>query len=125
METLDEAIDKKVGKTLLHFMKLVDPEKKFAFDDLLVKTWNRLSLKDQRKLYLYILYRKWRGLVVFGEPYYIIMNCHPVPFNWNGSPGVDSLIKAKKLVIAKYNGMFGTYTKDEAVLYEMTDIKQY
>ena len=123
METIDEAMDKRMSKSLLHFMKLVDPEKRFAFDDLLIKTWNRLSLKEQRKLYLYLLYRKWRGLDVYGEPYYVIMNCHPVPFNWSGTPDVETLIKQKKMVIAKYNGSFGTYTKDEARIYEMTDVK--
>ena len=123
METLNDVIDKKINKTLLSFMKLVDPNKKYGFDTPLIEAWNGLSLTNQRKLYLYLLYRKWRGIDIYGEPYYIIMNCHPAPFNWNGQQGVDSLIKMKKTVIAKYNGSYGTYTKDEARLYEMTDIK--
>ena len=122
-ETLNDVIDKKVNKSLLAFMKLVDPQCKFGFSTPLIEAWNRLSLNEQRKLYLYILYRKWRGLDVYGEPYAIVMNCHPVPFNWNGSNGINSLIKSKKMVIAKYNGSFGTYTLDEAKIYEMTDVK--
>lgn len=123
METLSDAVDKRFGKSLVKFLQLVDPEHSFRIDPLLGKTWDALSLNDQRKLYLYILYRKWRGLDVHGEPYYIIKNCHPVPFNWNGQPGINSLIKQNKMVIAKYNGSFGSYTRDEATLYGMTDVK--
>ena len=124
METIEEVIQKKVGKSLYHFKWLVDPENIYEFDSKLIEVWNRLSLNDQRKLYLYILYRKWRGLPVYGEPYAIIMNCHPVPFNWNGYTGINTLIKSStKMVIAKYNGSFGTYTLDEARVYEMTDVK--
>lgn len=124
MESLDEAIDKKMSKSLLAFMKLVDPEKRFNVDILLVNTWNRLSLKDQRKLYLYLLYRKWRGLDIFGEPYYVIMNCHPVPFNWNGTAMCETLIKEQKVLIAKYQGSYGYYTKDEIALYGLEIKKQ-
>ena len=123
-ESLDEVITKRLSKSLLCFMKLVDPERKFVFDPHLVEAWNRLTLNDQRKLYLYILYRKWRGLDVYGEPYAIIKNCHPVPFNWNGQHGINTLIKERKIVIAKYRGEFGSYTADEAMLYEMTNVKQ-
>ena len=122
-ESLDDVLQKGLSKSLLLFLKLVDPERKFGFDAHLVEAWNQLTLVDQRKLYLYILYRKWRGLDVYGEPYYIIKNCHPVPFNWNGQQGINSLIKQNKMVIAKYNGSFGSYTRDEATLYQMTDVK--
>ena len=123
METLTEVVEKRFSDSLAAFLKLVDPERKFPIDLELSKAWSRLSLSDQRKLYLYILYRKWRGLDVYGEPYYIIKNCHPVPFNWNGQQGINSLIKQNKMVIAKYNGSFGSYTRDEATLYRMTDVK--
>ena len=123
METLTEVVEKRFSDSLAAFLKLVDPERKFPIDLELSKAWSRLSLSDQRKLYLYILYRKWRGLDVYGEPYYIIKNCHPVPFNWNGQQGINSLIKQNKMVIAKYNGSFGSYTRDEATLYQMTDVK--
>ena len=98
-ESLDEVITKRLSKSLLCFMKLVDPERKFVFDPHLVEAWNRLTLNDQRKLYLYLLYRKWRGLDIFGEPYFVIKNCHPVPFNWNGQYGANSLVKDNKVII--------------------------
>ena len=125
METLDDVIAKRFGQSLIPFMKLVDPMRQFTIDQKLGEAWDALSLIDQRKLYLYLLYRKWRGIDIFGEPYFIIKNCHPVPFNWNGQPGINTLVKENKLVIAKYNGSFGSYTRDEAALYEMTDLKPF
>ena len=125
METLGDAINKKMGKSLLCFLKLVDPEKKFEMNATLIEAWNRLTLVDQQKLYLYLLYRKWRGLDIYGEPYYIIKNCHPVPFNWNQHSLGSTLIQEQKAIIAKYNGSFGTYTRDEARLYEMTEKQWY
>ena len=70
------------------FWKLVDPENKYPYNSA-IEEWYRLSLTEQRKLYLYLLYRKWRGLDIYGEPYFVIKNCHPVPFNWNGQSGID------------------------------------
>ena len=124
MESLDDAITKRFSRTLVHFLKLVDPKHKYRIDEQLGRTWDELSLTDQRKLYLDLLYRRWRGLDIYGEPYYIIRNCHPVPFNWNGHPAVSFLIQTNRARIAKYNGAFGTYTSDEARLYQMTDIQR-
>ena len=125
METLGDAINKKMGKSLLCFLKLVDPEKQYEMNATLIEAWNRLRLVEQQKLYLYLLYRKWRGLDIYGEPYYIIKNCHPVPFNWNQHSLGSTLIQEHKAIIAKYNGSFGTYTRDEARLYEMTEKQWY
>lgn len=124
METIDDVIAKRFGQSLIPFMKLVDPMRQFTIDQKLGEAWDALSLIDQRKLYLYLLYRKWRGIDIFGEPYFIIKNCHPVPFNWNGHQGVSDLIKTNRAVIAKYQGSFGTYTWDEARVYQMTDIRK-
>ena len=123
MESIDDVMNKKMSKSLLSFLKLVDPERKYGFETPLVEAWNRLTLIEQRKLYLYLLYRKWRGLDIYGDPFGIIHNCHPVPFNWNGQAMVNSLIKEKKVVSARYNGSFGIYTRDEAKTYAMTDVK--
>ena len=116
-ENITDVIDKRFSQSLVAFKKLVDPERKYEIDLNTSKAWSRLSLNDQRKLYLYLLYRKWRGLDVYGEPYYVIMNCHPVPFNWNGTSRCEELIKEHKVLIAKYNGSWGYYTKDEIALY--------
>ena len=124
METIDDVIQKRMSKSLLSFMKLVDPECKFGFDTHLIEAWNRLPLVEQRRMYLYLLYRKWRGEGFYGTPYDIITNCGPHPTNWNGRPMVNSLIKSTtKMVIARFNGSYGTYTLDEARVWEMTDIR--
>lgn len=123
METLDDVIQKKMSKSLLSFKKLVDPEKKHGFDTPLIEAWNALTLQEQRRLYLYCLYKKWRGEPFYGTPYDIITNCHPHPTNWNGKPMINRLIKETKMVSAKFDGSYGTYTRDEANVWEMTDVK--
>ena len=123
METLDDVIQKKMSKSLLSFMILVDPEKKYGFDKPLIEAWNALTLEDQRKMYLYLLYRKWRGEGFYGTPYDIITNCHPYPTNWNGRPLISRLIKENKMVRAYYTGSYGIYTLDEARVWQMTDVK--
>ncbi|MBQ9603008.1 MAG: hypothetical protein IJR42_04270 [Paludibacteraceae bacterium] len=123
METLDDVIQKKMSKSLLSFMILVDPEKKYGFDKPLIEAWNALTLEEQRKMYLYLLYRKWRGEGFYGTPYDIITNCHPYPTNWNGRPLINRLIKENKMVRAYYNGSYGIYTLDEARVWQMTDVK--
>ena len=123
METLDDVIQKKMSKSLLSFMILVDPEKKYGFDKPLIEAWNALTLEDQRKMYLYLLYRKWRGEGFYGTPYDIITNCHPYPTNWNGRQLLNRLIKESKLVRSYYNGSYVIYTLDEARVWQMTDVK--
>ena len=123
METIDEVIDKKLSKSLLKFLQLVDPERQCGFDKPLVEAWNRLELNDQRKLYAYMLYRKWRGEGFYGTPYEMVKNCHPYPFNWNGTPWINKMMKSEtRMVRAKFGGSYGVYTLDEARLYQMTEI---
>lgn len=121
MESIDDVLAKRFGQPLVKFMKLVDPERHYSINQTLGDAWDALTLVEQRRLYLYLLYRKWRHIEIYGEPYYIITKCHPVPFDWNQHPLGKSLIAENKAIIAKYNGSFGTYTRDEATLYGMTD----
>ena len=123
METISDVIDKKVSKSLLSFMKLVDPNHRFGFDTPLVGAWNALELVQQRRLYLYLLYRKWRGEGFYGTPYEIVKNCHPYPTDWNGRPLINRLVKETPMVRAKYDNRYGIYTRDEARVWEMTDIE--
>ena len=123
MESLNDVIDKKMSKSLLCLLKLIDPNCKFGLDKNLIEAWNRLTLNNQRRLYLYLLYRKWRGEGFYGIPYEIVNNCHPYPTNWNGRPIINRLMKENKLVRAKYQGDFGIYTLDEAKVWEMSEVK--
>ena len=121
MESLDNVLDKK--GSIKHLWEVIDPENKYPYK-ICIEEWYRMSLSDQRKLYLYLLYKKWRGEAFYGTPYDIITNCHPYPTNWNGKKYVNTLMKSTtKMVIALFNGSYGTYTLDEAKVWEMT-IKQ-
>ena len=122
METISDVIAKTEHKSLYAFMGVIDPEHKIAWSRYLIETWNRLSLTDQRKLFLYCLYRKWRGEGFFNTPQEIITNCHPYPTNWNGRPLINRLIKETRMVSAKFDGSYGTYTLDEARVWQMDDI---
>ena len=122
-ENITEVIDKRFGQSLAYFLKVVDPERKYSADLELSKKWSRLTLTEQRKLYLYLLYRKWRGEPFYGTPYEIICNCHPYPTNWNGRPMINSLMKSTtKMVRAKFDGSYGIYTLDEARVWQMTEL---
>ena len=126
MESITEVVEKRMSDSLVLFMKLVDPDKKFKIDLELGKVWNRLTLEEQRRLYLYCLYRKWRGEGFYGTPYDIIANCRPYPTNWNGRPFIKRLMKdGTRLVRAIHNGDRGTFTFDEARVWQMTDVKPF
>ena len=123
MESITDLLAKKDNNSLVYFMKIIDPEFKYKIDNLLRNSWNALELTEQRRLYLYCLYRKWRGDGFYGTPYDIIKNCHPYPTNWNGSKLINRLMKENKMVSAKYDGSYGIFTTEEAFVWQMTDVK--
>ena len=120
IETIDDVIDKR--GSIKHLWKLVDPENKYAYETC-INEWYRLTLNEQRQMYLYLLYKKWRGEPFYGTPYEIVKNCHPYPTNWNGRHMINRLIKENKMVKAKHNGEYGTYTVEEATVWQMTDVE--
>ena len=85
--------------------------------------WHRQTLARQRRLYYYIREAKKTGKPINPNPLFAIQDCNPQPTNWNGREGINRMMKTDKMVIAKYNGSFGTYTALEAKLFEMTDVK--
>ena len=119
-ETIDDVLSKK--GSIAYVWKIIDPENKYAYNTA-IKEWYRLSLLQQRRLYLYCLYRKWRGEGFYGTPYDIISNCHPYPTNWDGRLLVDKLLKEGKIVSAKFNGSYGLYTRDEARVWQMENVQ--
>ena len=120
IETIDDVLDKK--GSIKHLWKIIDPENHYSYNTCL-EEWYRMDLISQRRLYLYLLYRKWRGEGFYGTPYEIIKNCHPYPTNWNGRPLINRLIQETPMVRAKYDGSYGIYTRDEVRVWSMTDIK--
>ena len=124
MEAIDDVIAKRFSKSLVYLMRVIDPERKYSINQTLGETWDKLSLTEQRKLYLYLLYRKWRGEGFYGTPYDIITNCRPYPTNWNGRLMLNSLMKSRtRMVCARFNGCYGIYTLDEAKVWEMENIQ--
>ena len=123
-ENIDDVMSKRMGKSLLYLLKLIDPERKCGFETSLIEAWNRLTLEEQRRLYLYLLYKKWRGDKFYNSPYEIICGCKPYPTNWNGRPFINRLMKdGTRLVRARHNGDLGTFTLDEARVWEMSEVK--
>lgn len=123
METVNDVLTKRFSQSLVHLMKLVDPNRRYHIDERLGKTWDSLTLNDQRRLYLYLLYRKWRGEGFYGTPYEIINNCHPYPTNWNGKALINRLMKENRMVRARHDGIYGIFTVDEAKVWEMSEIQ--
>ncbi len=119
IETIDDVLDKK--GSIKHLWEIIDPENHYSYSTCL-EEWYRMNLIAQRRLYLYLLYRKWRGEPFYGTPYEIVKNCHPYPTNWNGRPLINRLMKETPMVRAKYDGSYGIYTRDEARVWQMTDI---
>ena len=121
METIGDVITRRFSQSLVHLMKVIDPERKYSIDKTLGEAWDRLSLTEQRRMYLYLLYKKWRGEKFYGTPYDIVTNCHPYPTNWNGRTMLDQLIKdGTPMVRAFFDNGFGIYTRDEATVWNMT-----
>ena len=125
METLDTVITKR--NTFDHLLALI-PIIPDQYRDRIASAralWNSLTIERQRLIYYDIRERLKRGEKVNPNPYFLIEDCTPVPTNWNGRPGINEKMKTEKMVIAKYPGSsrYGTYTLQEARLFEMTDIK--
>ena len=118
VESIDEVMAKK--GSIEHLWKIIDPENRYPYKTCL-DGWYRMSLTEQRRMYLYLLYRKWRGEKFYGTPYDIVTNCHPYPTNWNGRPMLERLIKdGTPMVRAFFDNSFGIYTQDEAKVWDMT-----
>ena len=85
--------------------------------------WNAKPIEEQRRIYYFLREQKRSGKTIEPNPIFAIQGCHPEPTNWNGKEGINKMIKSTKMVIAKYQGSYGTYTALEAKLFEMTDVK--
>ncbi len=85
--------------------------------------WSTLTSARQRQIYWWLREQKKHGEFIKENPLYAIQDCPPQPINWNGRQGINDMMKREKMVIAKYNGFYGTYTAGVARLFEMTDIK--
>ena len=76
--------------------------------------WNAIPLQRQRQIYVTLWEQKLRGLAIKNHPYYAIKDCVPMPFNWNGTEHIKSMMANFKMVSAKYYNRYGIYTVQAA-----------
>lgn len=84
--------------------------------------WNALTLQRQRLIYYYIRKQVREGIRLRNIPLFVLQDCSPVPTNYNHS---NLPLPDEELCIAKYEGIFGIFTKQEATLFGMQDIKPF
>ena len=122
METIGEVLQKKDTFDIL--WNLLKPGAEFQDRKNACRGyWNALELQRQRQIYYTLFWQKKRGETINPNPLFAIQDCHPVPTNWNGRPGLNDLMKTTKMVSAKYGQKYGIYTAKEAELFELKDIK--
>ena len=85
--------------------------------------WNAIPLSRQRQIYVTLWEQKLRGIAIKDHPYYAIKDCVPMPFNWNGSDHVKSMMKHFKMVSARYYNRYGIYTAQAAEAFQLEDVK--
>ena len=85
--------------------------------------WNAIPLQRQRQIWVTLWEQKLRGLKIKDHPYYAIKDCVPMPFNWNGTDHLNSMMKHFKMVSAKYYDRYGIYTLKAAQAFQLTEVK--
>ena len=122
MESIDDTLAKR--ESFSHVWELLAPKAEYTNHELWSTArnyWNTLTLARQRQIYYTLREQKKRGEPIKENPLYAIQDCHPVPVNWNGRPGLNELIRSgTKMVSAKWGESYGIYTAQEAQLFEMT-----
>lgn len=109
---------------LWHMWELLSPSPCFEnVKESFRNYWNSLTLARQRQIYYTLREQKKRGEYIKENPLFAIQDCNPQPTNWNGREGINRMMKTDKMVIARYRDSYGTYTLQEANIFEMTDVK--
>ncbi len=85
--------------------------------------WNAIPLQRQRQIYVTLWEQKLRGVAIKNHPYYAIKDCVPMPFNWNGTEHIKSMMANFKMVSAKYYNRYGIYTVQAAEAFQLEDVK--
>jgi len=85
--------------------------------------WDSIPLDRQRQIWVTLWEQKIRGVKIKDHPYYAIKDCVPIPFNWNGTDHINSMMKSFKMVSAKYFDRYGVYTLKAAQAFQLKDVK--
>ena len=124
MESLDDIIIKRDSWTsMLELLKpYIAPQNRHMIGSA-KEQWNAIPLQRQRQIWVTLWEQKMRGAKIKDHPYYAIKDCVPIPFNWNGTDHINSMMKSFKMVSAKYFDRYGVYTLKAAQAFQLTDVK--
>ena len=124
MESLDDIIKKRKGWTVIEALltPYIAPQNAHMLKPA-QELWFSLPLQRERQIYVTLWEQKLRGQSIKDHPYYAIKDCVPMPFNWNGTDHLQSMMKNFKMVSAKYFNRYGIYTVQAAEAFQLTDVK--
>ena len=124
MESLDDIIRKRVGwNVMLNLLSpYINPQNAHMLKPA-QELWFSMPLQRQRQIYVTLWEQKLRGQGIKDHPYYAIKDCVPIPFNWNGTEHIQSMMKNFKMVSARYYNRYGIYTVQAAEAFQLTDVK--
>ena len=124
MESLDDIIQKRkswaVMKDLLS--PYIAPQNAHMLKPA-EELWASFPLQRQRQIYVTLWEQKMRGINIKNHPYYAIKDCVPMPFNWNGTDHINSMMKNFKMVRAKCYDRYGVYSLKAAEAFQLTEVK--
>ena len=124
MESLDDTLKKRRSwAVMMDLMSTYIAPENARMVKPAEELWNSLSLQRQRQIYVTLWERKMRGAAIKNHPYYAIKDCVPMPFNWNGTEHLNSMMKNFKMVRAKYYDRYGIYTLKAAQAFLLTEVQ--
>ena len=124
MESLDDIILKRKGWTVVEALltPFVAPQNTRMLKPA-QELWFSFSLQRERQIYVTLWEQKLRGQSIKDHPYYALKDCVPMPFNWNGTDHLQSMMKNFKMVSARYYNRYGIYTVQAAEAFQLEDVK--
>ena len=124
MEALDDILKKRRSwAVMLDLLKPYIAPQNERMQRPAEEQWNAIPLQRQRQIWVTLWEQKLRGVAIKDHPYYAIKDCVPMPFNWNGTEHIKSMMANFKMVSAKYYNRYGIYTVQAAEAFQLTDVK--
>ena len=123
MESLDDAMKRKESVQVMWQLLKPAPEFRNLFNDFM-RYWNRIERINQLRIWYFIKRKVDTKQPIDPNPLEVIKNCRPYPLNYNGTHGINDMLKSdRKMVKAYYNGSYGIYEQMDARLWNMTRVE--
>ena len=123
MESLDDAMKRKESVQVMWQLLKPAPEFRNLFNDFM-RYWNRIERINQLRIWFFIKRKVDTKQPLDPNPLEVIKNCRPYPVNYNGTHGINDMLKSdRKMVKAYYNGSYGIYEQMDARLWNMTRVE--